>query len=314
MSNYTTYLRWGVLAGVFLVLFTPFIIASGGIIPNLFFPFITGKNFAFRILVELTLLLYVLLAFVEPKYRPRASWIMWAALALVVWLGISTLTSVDPIKSFWSNFERMDGYINILHLFAWFVITGAVLTADNLWERFMDVSIFAGALMGIDAVLQLMHVVAISSQSGPRVDTTFGNATYLAVYMLFNIFITLFMLARRSGKGGLSVGLQSAYGIAGAAVCRALLYRDARRAARRYRRAGRRRHLDSHLRRRPAPQNPAALGVVCARCARHPGCRLYRRARDLVCAKLFGAPPLGLYLAQRPHRAVAPALYLADGR
>jgi O-antigen ligase/Flp pilus assembly protein TadD len=226
--QYTTYLRWGVLAGVFLVLFTPFIIASGGVIPNLFFPFITGKNFAFRILVELTLLLYVLLACIDPKYRPRASWIMWAALALVVWLGLSTITSVDPIKSFWSNFERMDGYINIIHLFAWFVITGAVLTAENLWERFMDTSIVASALMGLYAVLQLVHVLAISSQSGPRVDTTFGNATYLAVYMLFNIFITLFMLARRKGKGKLSVGLQSAYGIALVLQFVALFYTETR--------------------------------------------------------------------------------------
>jgi len=228
MSNYTTYLRWGVLAGIFLVLFTPFIVAGGGVFPNLFFPFITGKAFAFRILIELSLLFYILLACAEPKYRPRASLIMWAAVGLVVWLGISDITSVDPIKSFWSNFERMDGYITMLHLFAWFVITGAVLTAENMWERFMDVSIFASALMGLDAVLQLMHVVAISSQSGSRVDTTFGNATYLAVYMLFNIFITFFVLARRTSVGRISIGLQSAYGLALVLQVIALFYTETR--------------------------------------------------------------------------------------
>ncbi len=214
--QYTTYLRWGVIAGVFLVLITPFLVAGSWGIPPYFFPFITAKNFTFRILVELSLLLYVILALREPKYRPRPSLIMWAVLGLVVWMGLSTITSVDPIKSFWSNFERMDGYVNLLHLFAWFVITGAVLTAENLWGRFINTSIGLSAVQGLVALLQVMHLFgfAPSSQSGIRADTTFGNATYLAVFMLFNIFLTLFMLAGRLQKGRLSGGWQALYGLA----------------------------------------------------------------------------------------------------
>ncbi|MEK7108921.1 MAG: hypothetical protein AAB919_00600, partial [Patescibacteria group bacterium] len=164
--NYTKYLRWGVLAALFVALFyVPFIIAGGNFPANiwpglsLFFPYITGKNFAFRILVEVALLGYTLLALRDPKYRPRASWIMWAALALVAWMGLATLASVDPVKSFWSNFERMEGYINLLHLFVWFVITGAVLTAGNLWDRFINTSIGASVLMGCIALFQVMHLL-----------------------------------------------------------------------------------------------------------------------------------------------------------
>ncbi len=242
--QYTTYLRWGVLAAIFLVIFTPFIIADGGAmyqagsqvhslywpVTNFFFPYITGKNFVFRILVEIALLGYILLALAEPKYRPRASLIMWAALGLVVWVGVSTITSLDPIKSFWSNFERMDGYINLIHLFVWFVITGAVLTADNLWDRFINTTIGASVAQGLIALLQVTHSLGFepSSQSGARADTTFGNATYLAVYMLFAIFLTLFMLARRKAAGKLSSGWQIWYGLALVLQCVGLYFTETR--------------------------------------------------------------------------------------
>ena len=204
--NYTKWLKWGVITGLCLTLFTVFIVADGthffGI--NMFFPYITGKNFTFRILVEILLALYVLLAIREPKYRPRSSLIMWAFGLFVLWMAAATFFSVDPIKSFWSNFERMDGYITLLHMFALFIVAGAVLTAEKWWEKFFQVSIAASILMGLYAVCQAFNIFGLtpSSQSGTRADTTFGNATYLAVYMLFNFFITLFLALReRKNKG-----------------------------------------------------------------------------------------------------------------
>lgn len=199
------------LIGIALVPFISFIVAGNGLLfPSMFFPFITGKNFAFRILVEILLLAYVLLALKEPKYRPRSSVLMWIALGFVLWMGLATFFSVDGIKSFWSNFERMDGYVTVLHAFAFFVIVGAVLTAEKWWDAFFRVSVGASMVQGLYALLQLTHVLAISSQSGPRIDTTFGNAIYVAVFMLFNVFITLYLLVRDRR----SVWLQSVYGIA----------------------------------------------------------------------------------------------------
>ena len=199
--KYTDYLRWGAVAAIFAALFVPFIVASGGWgLPNLFFPYITGKNFAFRFLVEFALLCYLLLAFAVPKYRPRASNIMWAVFAFVVWMGVATVLSVDPSKSFWSNFERMEGYLGLLHLFAWFIVAGALLGAENLWERFLNWSVAVSAVQGLWALLQFLGWFTISSQSGARADTTFGNATYTAVYLLINLFLALYLLARTKDK------------------------------------------------------------------------------------------------------------------
>ena len=211
--KYTTALKWILLIGIAAVPFITFIVAGNfPFIPPMFFPYITGKNFVFRILVELLLLAYVILALKEPKYRPHSSLLMWAALAFVVWMGAATFFSVDGVKSFWSNFERMDGYVTVLHTFIFFVITGAVLTAEKWWNVFFRVSVVAGTLQGFYALSQLLNWFGLtpSSQSGIRVDTTFGNAIYVAVFMLFTIFITLYLLI----KDRRFVWLQSVYGVA----------------------------------------------------------------------------------------------------
>jgi len=194
-----------VLGGLSLVPFVMFIIADGGnshniYLPflNMFFPFITGKNFVFRMLVEAVTACYIILAVREPKYRPRGSLVMWALVAFVGWMALATVFSVDPTKSFWSNFERMDGYITQLHLLALFIVAGAVLTAEKWWDTLFKIAVSASVLQGITAIFQAFQVFgfAPSSQSGGRADTTFGNATYLAVYMLFMLFITLYLLVK----------------------------------------------------------------------------------------------------------------------
>jgi len=89
----------------------------------------------------------------------------------------------------------MDRYLTLLHLFAYFVIVGCFITAEKRWTQFLQVSLFASTLMGIYGVLQAVGVFQISPLSFSRVDGTFGNPAFLAVYLLFGIFIALFLLA-----------------------------------------------------------------------------------------------------------------------
>ena len=55
-------LYWAVVAGLFLTVLTPGIIAQ-----SLLFPFITGKAIYFRSLVDIVVACYVLLAVREPR-------------------------------------------------------------------------------------------------------------------------------------------------------------------------------------------------------------------------------------------------------
>src|SRR5205085_614632 len=66
-------LRWILIGGIFALPLVPFIVSY-----TMFFPYIVGKNFTFRILVEIMTGAYIALAVVLPKYRPRRSFLLIA--------------------------------------------------------------------------------------------------------------------------------------------------------------------------------------------------------------------------------------------
>src|SRR3989344_2827716 len=57
---------------------------------DLFFPFITAKNFYFRIIVEVIFSLWAITALFNARFRPRMTPLMWALLATVGVLTLST--------------------------------------------------------------------------------------------------------------------------------------------------------------------------------------------------------------------------------
>ncbi|MBI5470162.1 O-antigen ligase family protein [Candidatus Kaiserbacteria bacterium] len=181
-------IRYIVLAGVFALPFIVFIVT-----PSLFFPFITGKNFAFRIIVEIITGSWLALAIVSVRYRPRRSWILLAFAILTLVIAIADLQGVNPFKSFWSNFERMDGWVTLAHLFAYLVVAISIIDTEKLWKRLWQVSLAVSLFVCIYGLLQLagLKTLGQGGASGltARLDSTFGNPIYLAAYLLFNIFI-----------------------------------------------------------------------------------------------------------------------------
>ena len=174
---------------------------------DLFFPFITGKNFFFRIVVEILLALWVFAAvFSAPKgrdlafggdknYWPKSSPIFWAVSATVGVLALSTIFGANPYRSFWSNYERMEGLITHLHLFAYFVMLISVFTTEKDWRRFFYSTIFVSFIVTVYAYLQFLGRLEIH-QSGDRLDATLGNSTYLAIYMIFHIALLAYWAFR----------------------------------------------------------------------------------------------------------------------
>lgn len=183
-------IRYLVLGGVFFVPFIVLIVSE-----SLFFPFITGKNFSFRILIEILFGLWLILALYDKKYRPKKSWILFFLIAFGAVLTLSSFFGENLYRSFWSNYERMEGLITHLHLLAYFFVLTGVLITEKLWKRFFNTSLAVSAIVGIYGLLQLFGKFAIH-QSNVRLDATLGNASYLAIYMVFHIFIALFYFAR----------------------------------------------------------------------------------------------------------------------
>ncbi len=176
------------VGGLFLVPFIPFVVTG-----SMFFPFITGKAFVFRIIVGVLLALWFLVVIVDTSYLPRRSPLIVGILTFFGIVALADLLGVNVHRSIWSNFERMEGLVTFIYLCAYFFIAFSVLTKKNAWKAFWNTSVFVSAGVGIYALLQLVGVL-VMSQGGDRVDATLGNSIYLAVYMLFHVFLTLWLL------------------------------------------------------------------------------------------------------------------------
>ena len=184
-----------VYGGIFAVPFISLIISN-----SMFFPYITGKNFTFRIIVEIIFAAWVLLALYDAQYRPKFSWILGSFASLLVIMAFADALGKDPHMSFWSNFERMEGYVTLMHTFVYFIVVGSMLTTEKLWNRFFNATMLSAVILSLYAFAQLSGNITIN-QGGWRLDGTLGNSAYMAIYMLFHVFIALFMFLRAKGRG-----------------------------------------------------------------------------------------------------------------
>lgn len=179
--------------------------SSGG----LFFPFISGKNIIFRVLVEIAFAGWAILALYDSSYRIniRKSPIIIAYGLFILVLLIADIFGVDPGKSMWSNFERMEGFIGHIHFFAYFFVLTVMIRTLNDWRKMWKIFIVANILVLIHATGQLLgskgfffsQVFPNASawfssrfaihMSENRLDATIGNSAYFAIFCLMYVFI-----------------------------------------------------------------------------------------------------------------------------
>jgi O-antigen ligase/tetratricopeptide (TPR) repeat protein len=176
-------IKWLILVGLWAVLSIPFLIAN-----SMYFPYIAGKNFTFRIIVEIIFALWVYLAFADKTYRPKFSWVLGTTTVFVVIMAVADFLAVAPIKAFFSNYERMDGWITLIHLLMYLLVFGSIMKTEKLWLWFFRSSLAVSLVM---TVLVFREWITTGID---RVSVTLGNPIYVAVYFLFNFFFALVLL------------------------------------------------------------------------------------------------------------------------
>ncbi|MFA5021157.1 MAG: O-antigen ligase family protein [Patescibacteria group bacterium] len=201
-KNLTHVLKGIIWVCLAVILFSPLYVSS-----HLFFPFITTKTYAFQISVEVMLLAYLLLCWADGKYRIHTNLTVGLlALYLIILTVASIFSGNDFYHSFWSNNERGDGILMLLHLFLFSVVLTGFFRSIKEWLWLFDLFIVASfcvGLVALDQYLALSFPTAwtahlMDSSNGARLAATIGNAGYVGGYMVFGIFTALFMALKRS--------------------------------------------------------------------------------------------------------------------
>ncbi len=176
---------------------------------GMFFPFISGKNILFRVLVEVALAGWAVLALSDSSYRinVKKSPIMIAYGLFIIVLLFADLFGVDREKSMWSNFERMEGFIGHIHFFAYFFVLTVMIRSLQEWQKMWKIFLASNILVLMYAYAQLLgvkglffaeHFPNVAAWFSPRfpihmsfnrLDATIGNSAYFAIFCLMNIFI-----------------------------------------------------------------------------------------------------------------------------
>lgn len=186
---------WIIYAGAALALAAPLFVNN-----SFFFPFIATKAFLFRIVVEIMLLAFLYLALVDEQYRPKRNILTIILGLFIIGAFISSFLGVNFYGSFWGDMERSDGLFLLLHLAAFFVILTSVIKTEKTWARFFDISLVVALLVSLFAVAQSLKLESVLATSGDRADATFGNASFLAGYILFQIAFAAYLFWKRNSK------------------------------------------------------------------------------------------------------------------
>lgn len=180
------FLKVVVYGGLFAIPFLTLYVAN-----DYFFPFITGKNFAFRIIVEIVFGAWAVLCLLDAKYRPKFSWLMVSFSVLLIVMFFANLLGEHPQTGFWSNFERMDGYVTLVHIFLYALVLGSTLTTKKAWNWYLHITLLAALITALYGIAQFTGVV--EGYENRRIESYLGNAAYLSIYMFFHIFIAFWM-------------------------------------------------------------------------------------------------------------------------
>lgn len=174
--------------GIYVILFLPLFISKA-----YYFPYIFGKAIVLRSIIEIITVLYVLLAVSNSKYRPKPSPIFWG---VAVYMGIkiiTTLSSANIYHSFWSNYERMEGLLTLLHFGALFIIAVSVFRTKKEWKNLLRVGVLASFFVALFGLGQKLNLDFLFHSGVSKIDSTLGNSSYVAAYLGANIFITLYL-------------------------------------------------------------------------------------------------------------------------
>lgn len=205
--------------------------------PSTLFPFIVGKYVFFRTTTSLALFFFLLGRLTQPQTFKLLNFeifkllfrqpLVASVIVFVIVFVLAGFLGVDPPWSFWSNFERGEGGLQMLYLGIFFLLL-VIFFDENDWRIMLGMFVAAAVLMifyGVGSVLKYVDagtttieqngvsMEVLSGNGGPFFKTfkgfigassanftkdrfigSIGNSSYAAVYLVFALFFAAYLL------------------------------------------------------------------------------------------------------------------------
>lgn len=195
------------------------------VLTDAFFPFIGGKDYFFRISVELALASFVIFWGFEAKqneikerFRRISRNPLFLAVSIFVLIFLlASIFAYDPQAAFWSNYERGEGGFQMIHYYIFFVLLLLLFDEEKHWTKIFKFSIAAAILMifyGIASAFSGQFLGPYFSVPGKtgwsaifssvRFQGSLGNPAYVAPYLMFSIFYAFYLWLSKKQKNGLA--------------------------------------------------------------------------------------------------------------
>lgn len=181
---------------LFLVPLLPLVYSS-----NFFFPYVILRTVFFRTVILSVLFLWLYLIVTKKSWRELK--LVKISLLYLLFLAVSTITSIlglDPYKSFWSYFERMDGLLSMLTLFFYLVLLIKLFKDEKDWMVNIRVILTGSLAVSLFGIIQKFSLLKVYGAGTARVPSTLGNPAFLAGYLLLAAGIGLYYYLHEKEK------------------------------------------------------------------------------------------------------------------
>ena len=176
---------------------------------HIYFSFVVAKTAVFNLSVELMFVSFLALCWLDKSYALRLNVMVLLLVLHISILFLASWLGNDFSHSFWSNIERSEGLLLLIHLFLFVWVLASFIRSMPAWLLIFDLFILislAVFVVSLDQYLALIlpdfwenHVVSISPQKfNVRLSSTIGNPAYLAAYALFSVFLSIYLFSQRT--------------------------------------------------------------------------------------------------------------------
>ena len=174
--------------GIALALLTPLVVTV-----ETAHPFTVGKAVYARTLAALVFVLWVPLALANAAFRPPRSWLFVLLVVGFLIAATSAVLGINVERSLWSDYDRMQGVVNLAHSLVFTVVLVSIVRGGHQWRVLLGMNVAVSVIVAMLAIgrfhgLDMLYLTDIPERSW-RVAASLANSSMLGHYAMLNCFV-----------------------------------------------------------------------------------------------------------------------------